>query len=77
VNGRVDLLFTDPNLVLDHLAEYPKQNAEIFFHEISYENQRHSYIAANKNTDKELLSRLRVAATKFQQTPHYRYLLAK
>ena len=77
VNGRVDLLFTDPNLILDHLVEYPKQDVEIFFHEITYENQRHSYIAANKNTDKKILARLRAAATKFQQTPHYRYLLAK
>lgn len=77
VKGRVDLLFTDPNLILDHLAEHPAHDAEIFFHEITLENQRHSYIAANKNTDEKLLSLLRMASTKFQQTQHYRYLLAK
>jgi len=77
VNGRVDLLYTDPNLVLDYLAEHPEQDVEISFNKIAPENQRHSYIAANKSTDNKILARLRVAAVKFQQTPHYRYLLAK
>ncbi len=77
VNGRVDLLYTDPNLVLDYLVEHPEQDVEISFNKIAPENQRHSYIAANKSTDNNILARLRAAAAKFQQTPHYRYLLAK
>lgn len=78
VNGRVDLLYTDPNVVLDYLAQQNKQQqVALHFEEINGENQRHSYIAANINTDKKLLARLKTAIAKFQKTTNYQTLLLK
>lgn len=77
VKGRVDLLYTDPNLVLDYLEKQSEQNIEIYFPTITEEHQRNSYIAANINMDKAILSRLKAASETFQQTPYYQYLLTK
>ncbi len=77
VNGKVDLLYTDPSLVYNYLAKQPRQNIEIHFQKEKADNPLESYIAANINTDKKLFKRLKVASAKFQKKPQYQYLLTK
>ncbi|MDO6486120.1 transporter substrate-binding domain-containing protein [Colwellia sp. 6_MG-2023] len=75
-NGRVDLLYTDPNNARVQLEAINKPNLAIHYKKITMKNQRTSYIALNKGTDKAIAKRLQQAADKFVKTPEYAYLLA-
>lgn len=75
-NGRVDLIYTDPNNARVQLQAINKPNIAIHYKKITMKNQRNSYIALNKGTDKAIAQRLQQAADKFVKTPEYGYLLA-
>lgn len=75
-NGRVDLIYTDPNNARVQLQAINKPNIAIHYKKITMKNQRTSYIALNKDTDKAIAQRLQQAADKFVKTPEYGYLLA-
>jgi len=77
INGKVDLIYTDPELIKSYLKNVSKSNIQIGHQEIKPEFQRISYIAANKNTDKSILRRLQKAMDDFQKTDQYLYLLHK
>lgn len=76
-NGRIDLVYTDPNNVLKHLKSSGNANIAIRHNKIVSKDQRISYIALNKNTDIAIVQQLQNAARKFEKTAEYRYLLAK
>ncbi|WP_159822360.1 substrate-binding periplasmic protein [Colwellia sp. 20A7] len=75
-NGRVDLIYTDPNNARAQLQAMNRPNIGIHYKKITMKNQRVSYIALNKGTDKAIAQRLQQAADKFVKTPEYDYLLA-
>ena len=75
-SGRVDLIYTDPNNARVQLQAINKSNLAIHYKKITMKNQRTSYIALNKGTDKAIAQRLQQAADKFVKTPEYGYLLA-
>jgi ABC-type amino acid transport substrate-binding protein len=77
INGRVDLLYSDPEIVKDYLNQQIKMDIAISYQGITLENQRNSYIAANKDINKNVLNRLHAAASKFKKTPKYFELLAQ
>jgi polar amino acid transport system substrate-binding protein len=70
-NGRVDLIYADPNSIENYLASHAKNHIKIDYQKIELKHQRVSYIAASKGTDAELLMRLKAAMEKFQQTSLY------
>lgn len=76
-NGRVDLLYSDPDIVKDYLKQHVKIDIAINYQGITLENQRNSYIAANKNIKENVLNRLHEAVFKFKKTPKYFKLLAQ
>jgi len=76
-NGRVDLLYSDPDIVKDYLNQHVKMDIAISYQAITQESQRNSYIAANKGINKNVLNRLHAAAFKFKKTPKYFKLLAQ
>ncbi len=73
-NGRVDLIYADPNTIENYLDKHAKENIKIDYQKIEAKHQRVSYIAASKGTDPELLKRLKAAMETFQQTPLYNQL---
>ena len=77
IKGKVDLIYTDPNLIKAYLKDISQSTIQIGHQKIKPQHQRVSYIAANKNTDKSLLKRLQAAMDKFQKTEQYLYLLHK
>lgn len=76
-NGRVDLVYDDPNNLLSNLNIKGKANTAISYKKITIENQRISYIALNKDTDASIVNKLQHAARKFEKTAKYPRLLAK
>lgn len=76
-NGRVDLVYGDPDNVKNILSKRGRSDIAISYKEIAPENQRSSYIAINKNTDLEIVNRLQQAARKFEKTAEYAQLLIK
>lgn len=76
-NGRVDLLYSDPDIVKDYLNQHSKMDIAISYQEITLKNERNSYIAANKDIKKNVLNRLHAAVFKFKKTPKYFKLLAQ
>jgi len=74
-NGRIDLVYDDPSNVRNILNKLGKSDLAIRHKEISAENERSSYIAINKATDKEIVERLMQAARKFEKTAEYTRLL--
>jgi len=76
-NGRVDLVYADPNNVQDNLIAIGKANVAISYQTISPKNQRNSFIAINKATDKDIVKRLQQAASSFKKTAKYTKLLTK
>jgi len=76
-NGRIDLVYTDPNNALKHLKSSGNANIAIRHKKIVPKDQRISYIALNKNTDITIVQQLQNAARKFEKTAEYQYLLAK
>lgn len=77
IKGKVDLLYADPEVVLDYIKQHSNINIAIKYQDITAKHQRNSYIATNKNINKDVLNRLRNAASTFQKTPEYLELLAK
>lgn len=76
VNGRVDLVYADPNDVLNNLNISGKAKVAIRYKKITAQNQRTSYIALNKNTDEKIVTQLQQAALRFEKTAEYLRLLA-
>jgi ABC-type amino acid transport substrate-binding protein len=76
-NGRIDLVYSDPNNLKNNLHHINTENIAISYKKISLKDQRDSYIALNINSDKKLLNQLQLAAEKFTKTPEYLYLLTK
>lgn len=77
INGRVDLIYSDPNNVQRVLNNMNKDDVTIRFKKITPENQRMGYIALNKNSDDKMIKQLQEAADKFTKTAEYHYLLSK
>lgn len=75
INGRVDLIYSDPNNVKIGLAAINQPDVAIRYKNITLENQRAGYIAINKNSDEKLVTQLQLAAAKFSKTPEYYRLL--
>lgn len=76
LSGKVDLIFTDPNVLIDFFAEQ-QQNAETLISvHVLPETRRESYIAANINTESGMLEKLKLAAGKLLTDPGYQYYLA-
>lgn len=76
LSGKVDLIFTDPNVLTNFFAEQ-QQNAEALFSvHVLPETRRESYIAANINTESSILEKLKRAADKLLTDPGYQYYLA-
>jgi polar amino acid transport system substrate-binding protein len=76
-SGRVDLVYGDPNNIENILQKNDMSGIIIDYRKIVPENQRVSYIAINKNSNKRLLSQLQQAANTFSKTAEYSRLLAK
>jgi polar amino acid transport system substrate-binding protein len=74
-NGRVDLVYEDPDNIQNILNKRGETIVAIRHKEIAAENQRSSYIAINKATDIEIVNRLQRAARKFEKTAEYTQLL--
>ncbi len=77
IKGKVDLIYTDPELIKSYLKNVLKSNILIEHQKITSKFQRTSYIAANKKTNKNFLKRLQKAMDKFAKTEKYLYLLHK
>ena len=77
VNGRVDLVYDDPNNVNTYLRLLGRENVDINYQQITSQNQRAGYIALNKDTDESIVNQLQQAANKFEKTAEYLRLLAK
>lgn len=72
---RVDLIYSDPNNVERGLLTMGKAEVAIRFKKITPENQRMSYIALNKKSDKNIVKQLKKAAVQYSKTPEYNYFL--
>ena len=73
--GKVDLIYTDPNVLANHFAQQ-KQSADMLVSvHILPQTHRESYIAANINMRKSLLEKLKLAAYNLQSDANYQYLL--
>ncbi len=77
IKERVDLLYADPDVVLDYIKQHSNIKIAIKYQDITAKNQRDSYIAANKNIHKDVLNRLHIAVSQFKKTPEYLKLLTK
>lgn len=77
IKGRAQLLYSDPDVVQDYLNNHSNTPIAIRYQVIQPENRRDSYIAANKDINKSVLSRLHAAAFEFQKSPEYFNLLTK
>jgi len=77
VNGRVDLLYTDPQNIKNYLNSSGKTEVALSYKKIVEKNQRTSYIALNKNSDKVVVKKLHQAARKFEKTTEYLRLLVQ
>ena len=76
LSGKVDLIYTDPNVLVNYFAQQ-QQNANKFISvHVLPQTRRESYIAANINTDSNLLEKLKLAANKLQTDASYQYYLA-
>lgn len=77
VNGRVDLVYSDPNNVISNLKKINKDEVAIYFEKIAPKNQRHSYIALNINTNENIVNQLQQSSRSFEKTTEYSRLLAQ
>tara|TARA_R110000744_G_scaffold289400_2_gene400270 strand:- start:684 stop:1457 length:774 start_codon:yes stop_codon:yes gene_type:complete len=76
LSGKVDLIYTDPNVLTDYFLELQQDSEALITVHILPETRRESYIAANINTDIGTLEKLNLAANKLQTDPNYQYYLA-
>jgi len=77
VNGRVDLVYNDPNAVQSYIAMSENRHVEVTYNPVVSKNRRASYIAISKNSDKTLVNILKKAMENFTKTSAYRHLLTK
>jgi ABC-type amino acid transport substrate-binding protein len=77
VNGRVDLVYADPNNVKSHLKVMNKSEVAIRFKKVAPQNQRNSYIALNLSTNSEIVNQLQQSAKQFEKTSEYARFLAQ
>lgn len=75
LNQRVDLIYSDPNNIERGLLAMGKAEVKIRFKQITPENQRMSYIALNKKSNKSIVKLLQKAADQYSKTPEYEYFL--
>ena len=75
INGRVDLIYSDPNNVETGLQTINQSNIAISYKKITIENQRMGYIALNKNSNEKIVNQLQKAAAEFSKTPEYHRIL--
>jgi polar amino acid transport system substrate-binding protein len=75
INGRVDLVYVDPNMIKKFIEEQGYEGVKISFNSIKKHHQRISYIAASKNTDNKIIKRLKVAMEKLKKTKKYNQLV--
>lgn len=75
--GKVDLVYSDPDIVQAYLKNHNSKLLLIDFSPIKPDQRRDSYIATNKHIDAKLLQRIRIAVEKFQRTEKYKALLNK
>jgi polar amino acid transport system substrate-binding protein len=75
VNGRIDLVYEDPVNIQNILNNHGQTDLAICYKAIATENQRSSYIAMNKASNPQIVSRLKQAARKFETTDEYAKLL--
>lgn len=76
LSAKVDLIYTDPNVVINYLKRQQQVADDVIAVHILPQTRRESYIAANKQTDQRLLTKLKSAALKLQSDPLYQYYLA-
>jgi ABC-type amino acid transport substrate-binding protein len=76
LSGKVDLIYTDPNVLVNHFAQQNQNADELVSIHILPQTRRESYIAANINTDNRMLEKLKLAAYKLQADADYQYYLA-
>ena len=76
LNGKVDLVYHDPNSVLKFISK-TASTQQINFNPIISADRRASYIAININSNKNLVKKLKSAMKEYQKTEQYRYYLQK
>jgi ABC-type amino acid transport substrate-binding protein len=76
LSGKVDLIYTDPNVLVNHFAQKNQNSDELVSVHILPQTRRESYIAANINTNRSMLEKLKLAANKLQADANYQYYLA-
>jgi len=76
LSGKVDLIYTDPNVLNNHLIKQQQNPQALISVHILPQTRRESYIASNINTSTSILKKLKSAAYKLQADPDYQYYLA-
>lgn len=74
-SNRVELLYTDPNMVKNYYLSKDQQPENIIDFEITKENRRASYIAISKHAQPKLVTRLFKAAEHVKKEKKYLYFL--
>lgn len=73
--GKVDLIYTDPNVLVNHFTKRNLYADNIISVHILPQTRRESYIAANINTEPFIVEKLKQAAYLLKSTKEYRYYL--
>jgi ABC-type amino acid transport substrate-binding protein len=75
MSGKVDLIYTDPNVAINYFVEQGKTAEDIISVHILPQTRRNSYIAANLNTHSELLAKLKAGVHELKKSSKYHYFL--
>ena len=70
-NGKVDLIYTDPEVMKNHYSDIGKISSQIVNITEVAEAQRDIFIAINKQTNKNLLEKLQQASKTVSQSARY------
>lgn len=76
LSGKVDLIYTDPNVLVNYFVKQNKEPEEFISVHILPQTRRESYIAANINTGNNIIEKLKLAAFKLQSNERYQFLLS-
>mgnify|MGYP006135748387 CR=1 FL=1 len=76
-NGKVDLIYTDPEVMKNHYNDIGKSSDKIINITIVPKAQRDIFIAINKQTNKHLVDRLQQASKVVSQSPDYNEILSE
>lgn len=71
VSGKIDLLIEDPFAIEDMLAKYHLDRRDIEFLYYIPQLQQNTWIAVNKNSDPELVAKLKAGYDHAKQTPAF------